>query len=106
MFSLLKFNFNKRRVFFQITKLFESTNLSRLSGERSLVKITENVNDSHKQANIWRLKEALSKPKIQRNESLPSKVYYSPEWESAHENPLKKFGMTPDKWEYYNKVNF
>lgn len=53
---------------------------------------------------VWHLRESLSKPKIQRDEQVPLKVYYVPEWKTSHINPLKKYGITPEKWEFYNKV--
>uniref|UniRef100_A0A7I5E973 39S ribosomal protein L22, mitochondrial n=1 Tax=Haemonchus contortus TaxID=6289 RepID=A0A7I5E973_HAECO len=54
----------------------------------------------------------LRKPKLQRDEVLSSKVYYAPEWDldkkpnkdADYPNPLKNYGVTPEKWEYYNKV--
>lgn len=60
----------------------------------------------------------LRTPILQRDEALPVKAvsllllvtlrffqYYAPEWEIDEEkDPTKGFGMTPEKWEYYNKV--
>jgi len=47
----------------------------------------------------------LRTPILQRDEALPVKAYYAPEWEIDEEkDPTKDFGMTPEKWEYYNKV--
>uniref|UniRef100_A0A0K0G2I3 Large ribosomal subunit protein uL22m n=1 Tax=Strongyloides venezuelensis TaxID=75913 RepID=A0A0K0G2I3_STRVS len=56
----------------------------------------------------WKRRIELRKPKLQRDEVIPPKVYYSPEWEFKTENkhlaeiPFKKYGMNPDKWEFYN----
>ncbi|GMR40589.1 hypothetical protein PMAYCL1PPCAC_10784, partial [Pristionchus mayeri] len=60
----------------------------------------------------WRRRSALHKPVLQRDEVIPPKVYYAPEWrldEKANgdeglPDPLKEYGMTPEKWEHYNQV--
>ncbi|CAI4232386.1 unnamed protein product [Auanema sp. JU1783] len=60
----------------------------------------------------WDRRIQLRKPKLQSEETLPSKVYYAPEWDldkkankdDEQPDPLKGYGMTPEKWEYYNKV--
>ncbi|CAD6199034.1 unnamed protein product [Caenorhabditis auriculariae] len=61
---------------------------------------------------IWERRLKLRTPKLQRDEKLSSKVYYAPEWaldkkpnrDEGFPDPLKNYGMTPEKWEYYNKV--
>lgn len=103
MYFLTKLNFSYKHFSFQISKLFKSTNFSDFSNKINQNKI---INESQKQLDNWHFRQILSKPTIQRNENLPLKIYYSPEWKEAHENPLKKFGMTPEKWEFYNKVFF
>ncbi|GMS87808.1 hypothetical protein PENTCL1PPCAC_9983 [Pristionchus entomophagus] len=63
-------------------------------------------------AEEWRRRADLRKPVLQRDEMVAPKVYYAPEWDLAKKanddegwaNPLKGYGMTPEKWEYYNKV--
>ncbi|KAK6739785.1 hypothetical protein RB195_008341 [Necator americanus] len=60
----------------------------------------------------WERRLELRKPKLQRDEVLSSKVYYAPEWEldkkpnkdAEFPDPLRNYGITPEKWEYYNKV--
>ncbi|CAJ0594915.1 unnamed protein product [Cylicocyclus nassatus] len=60
----------------------------------------------------WDRRLKLRKPKLQRDEMLSAKVYYAPEWEldkkpnkdAGFPDPLKNYGMNPEKWEYYNKV--
>ncbi|KIH62537.1 hypothetical protein ANCDUO_07180 [Ancylostoma duodenale] len=60
----------------------------------------------------WERRLELRKPKLQRDEVLSSKVYYAPEWEldkkpnkdAGFPDPLRNYGVTPEKWEYYNKV--
>ncbi|VDM68871.1 unnamed protein product [Strongylus vulgaris] len=60
----------------------------------------------------WNRRLELRKPKLQRDEILSAKVYYAPEWDlekkpnkdAGFPDPLKGYGMTPEKWEYYNKV--
>ncbi|GMT18202.1 hypothetical protein PFISCL1PPCAC_9499, partial [Pristionchus fissidentatus] len=60
----------------------------------------------------WRRRSALRTPILQRDEVVPPKVYYAPEWDldkkanddEGWANPLKGYGMTPEKWEHYNKV--
>ncbi|EPB74595.1 REX1 DNA Repair [Ancylostoma ceylanicum] len=62
----------------------------------------------------WERRLELRKPKLQRDEVLSAKVYYAPEWEldkkpnkdAGFPDPLKNYGITPEKWEYYNKVHF
>lgn len=62
---------------------------------------------------IWDRRSKLRVPKLQKDEQLSSKVYFAPEWDLEKKpnldegfvNPLKGYGMTPEKWEYYNKVN-
>ncbi|KAJ1358559.1 hypothetical protein KIN20_017021 [Parelaphostrongylus tenuis] len=64
------------------------------------------------QEEVWSRRLELRKPKLQRDEVLSAKVYYAPEWEldkkpngeDGFPDPLKGYGMTPEKWEYYNKV--
>ncbi|CAP35822.1 Protein CBR-MRPL-22 [Caenorhabditis briggsae] len=61
---------------------------------------------------IWERRSKLRIPKLQKDEQLSSKVYFAPEWdleqkpnmEEGFVDPLKGYGMTPEKWEYYNKV--
>ncbi|KAK6055703.1 REX1 DNA Repair, partial [Cooperia oncophora] len=61
---------------------------------------------------VWNRRVQLRKPILQRDEVLSPKVYYAPEWEldkkpnkdAGYPDPLKGYGMTPEKWEYYNKV--
>ncbi|KAH7731595.1 Protein MRPL-22 [Aphelenchoides avenae] len=60
----------------------------------------------------WKERQELAKPTIQRFERpLAPKLYYAPDWEidfseekGEEYSPLKWYGMTPEKWEYYNKV--
>ncbi|WKX99627.1 hypothetical protein Q1695_014480 [Nippostrongylus brasiliensis] len=60
----------------------------------------------------WQQRYQLRTPKLQRDEVLSAKVYYAPEWDldkkpnkdAGYPDPLKGYGMTPEKWEYYNKV--
>ena len=62
----------------------------------------------------WKERQELAKPTIQRFERpLAPKLYYAPDWEidfseekGEEYSPLKWYGMTPEKWEYYNKVGF
>lgn len=64
---------------------------------------------SHKEE-VWTGREKLFKPTIQRMEKQVEKIYYSPEWKLDQSldneiySPLKNYGTTPEKWEYYNKV--
>uniref|UniRef100_A0A0K0ERR6 Large ribosomal subunit protein uL22m n=1 Tax=Strongyloides stercoralis TaxID=6248 RepID=A0A0K0ERR6_STRER len=61
---------------------------------------------------IWKRRSELRTPKIQRDEVISPKVYYSPEWvlekdpedEMKEITPMNKYGMTPQKWEFYNKT--
>lgn len=61
---------------------------------------------------IWERRLKLRIPKLQKDEQLSSKVYFAPEWnlekkanmDEGFVNPLRGYGMTPEKWEYYNKV--
>ncbi|CEF63616.1 39S ribosomal protein L22, mitochondrial [Strongyloides ratti] len=61
---------------------------------------------------IWKRRSNLRMPKIQRDETISPKLYYSPEWVLEKEpedeykeiTPLNKYGMTPQKWEFYNKT--
>ncbi|KAK6042468.1 hypothetical protein COOONC_20028, partial [Cooperia oncophora] len=61
---------------------------------------------------VWNRRVQLRKPILQRDEVISPKVYYAPEWEldkkpnkdAGYPDPLKGYGMTPEKWEYYNKV--
>lgn len=49
---------------------------------------------------------------IQRVEKQLPKIYYAPEWKIDNStdqglskySPVKNFGTTPEKWEYYNKI--
>ncbi|CAD5228880.1 unnamed protein product [Bursaphelenchus okinawaensis] len=60
----------------------------------------------------WKKRLQFAKPHIQRFETPVRKVYYAPEWELKKVedpdkdiySPLKNYGMTPEKWEYQNKV--
>lgn len=60
----------------------------------------------------WSRRFALRAPKIQRFETIKPKLYYAPEWnlgenpdkDEKKPHPLFKYGTTPEKWEYYNKV--
>uniref|UniRef100_A0A0N5B9L7 Large ribosomal subunit protein uL22m n=1 Tax=Strongyloides papillosus TaxID=174720 RepID=A0A0N5B9L7_STREA len=60
----------------------------------------------------WRRRIELRKPKLQRDEVIPPKVYYTPEWVLNKEGqdkykdvtPMQKYGMNPEKWEFYNKT--
>lgn len=60
----------------------------------------------------WQRRNALHKPIIQRFEKTKPKLFYAPEWpldenpngDEGYPNPLKMYGMTPEKWNYYNKV--
>uniref|UniRef100_A0A0N5AQ02 sphingomyelin phosphodiesterase n=1 Tax=Syphacia muris TaxID=451379 RepID=A0A0N5AQ02_9BILA len=60
----------------------------------------------------WRRRSSLHKLKIQRFQEVKPKLYYAPEWnldeypdgEEGPVDPLRKYGTTPEKWEYYNKV--
>lgn len=61
---------------------------------------------------IWKRRSQLAKPTIQRFEKPSSKFYYAPEWDITETekkdevySPLKRCLTTPQKWEYYNKVN-
>lgn len=114
--------FAARRSVLQLAQLLESTRVSsnhelhdpkpKNNGGSALVDGTKISS-----AEIWRRRERLSRPTIQRDEQLPSKVYYAPEWTGSHRNydvmlereklsPLKDRRTTPDKWEYYNKVKY
>ncbi|KJH43555.1 REX1 DNA Repair [Dictyocaulus viviparus] len=61
---------------------------------------------------FWKKRLKLREPILQRDEVLATKNYYAPEWEldkkpnkdDGFPNPLKNYGTTPEKWEYYNKV--
>lgn len=61
---------------------------------------------------IWKLRDGLAKPMIQRFEQSKQKMFYAPEWkieqgdEDKYENYLPTYNCltTPEKWEYYNKV--
>lgn len=60
---------------------------------------------------MWKLRDSLSVPKIQRFEKPRTNNYaYAPEWQINQSkqfekfNPLEKNLTTPEKWEYYNKV--
>ncbi|KAF1762174.1 hypothetical protein GCK72_010436 [Caenorhabditis remanei] len=61
---------------------------------------------------VWERRSKLRIPKLQKDEQLSSKVYFAPEWDLEKKpnldegfvDPLKGYGMTPEKWEYYNKV--
>uniref|UniRef100_A0AC35U406 39S ribosomal protein L22, mitochondrial n=2 Tax=Rhabditophanes sp. KR3021 TaxID=114890 RepID=A0AC35U406_9BILA len=60
-------------------------------------------------AEKWKKRTELRRPKMQRDETIAPKVYYAPEWNLEAEDdfeltPLKKYGMTPKKWEYYNQT--
>jgi len=85
----------------------ESTSSSSGSDNRNLPTRVEPKSKKE----IWQIREKLAKPAIQRFEaSVPPKIYYAPEWELDQSdddkiyNPLCKYGTTPEKWEYYNKV--
>ncbi|KAF8358733.1 mrpl-22 [Pristionchus pacificus] len=60
----------------------------------------------------WRRRSALRTPVLQRDEVVPAKVYFAPEWpldqkasdDEGWPNPMKGYGVTPEKWEHYNKV--
>lgn len=59
----------------------------------------------------WKEREKLAVGAIQRYEKPTPKTYYAPEWQidfseekGSEYSPLKWYGMTPEKWEYYNKV--
>ncbi|VDK55520.1 unnamed protein product [Anisakis simplex] len=60
----------------------------------------------------WHRRRELRKPKMQRDERVKPKLYYAPEWDldkkpngdEGYPDPLKGYGMTPEKWEYQNKV--
>jgi len=75
--------------------------------------ITAPTSTSISSEEAWRRRERLAKPTIQRFEPpLPQKAYWAPEWdidqaeEDEEYNPLKKYGITPEKWEYYNKAGY
>uniref|UniRef100_A0A0N4ZSI3 Large ribosomal subunit protein uL22m n=1 Tax=Parastrongyloides trichosuri TaxID=131310 RepID=A0A0N4ZSI3_PARTI len=61
-------------------------------------------------AEKWKRRSQLRTPKIQREEIIAPKLYYSPEWvlenddETKYITPLNNYGMTPEKWEFYNKT--
>uniref|UniRef100_A0A0M3IIR0 Large ribosomal subunit protein uL22m n=1 Tax=Ascaris lumbricoides TaxID=6252 RepID=A0A0M3IIR0_ASCLU len=60
----------------------------------------------------WRRRIRLRNPTLQRDEQVRPKLFYAPEWdlskkpdgEEGYPDPLKGYGMTPEKWEYQNKV--
>ncbi|CAI5444297.1 unnamed protein product [Caenorhabditis angaria] len=62
---------------------------------------------------IWQRRSKLRVPKLQKDEQLSSKVYFAAkEWEldkkanrdEGEVDPLKNYGMTPEKWRYYNTI--
>ncbi|KAI6240845.1 39S ribosomal protein L22, mitochondrial [Aphelenchoides fujianensis] len=57
-------------------------------------------------AEAWKRRRQFAQPKIQRDEKLDSKVYYAPEKvkPEATYHPRFNCHLTPDKWEYQNKV--
>uniref|UniRef100_A0A915DIY6 Large ribosomal subunit protein uL22m n=1 Tax=Ditylenchus dipsaci TaxID=166011 RepID=A0A915DIY6_9BILA len=58
----------------------------------------------------WQQRGKFGNKTIQRHESPPTKVYYAPEWQldkteaDKEYDPLRAYGTTPEKWEYYNKI--
>ncbi|CAJ0950909.1 unnamed protein product, partial [Mesorhabditis belari] len=60
----------------------------------------------------WEKRLVLRKPVLQCDEVLPPKIYHAPEWDldkradkfDGPPDPMLGYGMTPEKWEYYNKV--
>ncbi|KAK0418360.1 hypothetical protein QR680_013519 [Steinernema hermaphroditum] len=80
-------------------------------GENGIVRsATEAENLSNEEK--WKLRSQFAKPTIQRFEKPSSKVYFAPEWDLSKKpngdegdvDPVKGYGVTPEKWEYYNKV--
>uniref|UniRef100_A0A915Q3G9 39S ribosomal protein L22, mitochondrial n=1 Tax=Setaria digitata TaxID=48799 RepID=A0A915Q3G9_9BILA len=61
----------------------------------------------------WKRRIQLRQPKLQRDEQIRPKLYYAPEWdlEKRHDGEegeahpmIGQNVMTPEKWNYYNKV--
>ncbi|CAJ0582692.1 unnamed protein product, partial [Mesorhabditis spiculigera] len=60
----------------------------------------------------WRKRAALRQPTLQCDERPTPRLFYAPEWEldkrhsqlDGEPDPLREYGVTPEKWEYYNKV--
>ncbi|MFH4980337.1 hypothetical protein AB6A40_007046 [Gnathostoma spinigerum] len=77
---------------------------------KSNVSVYDTANISTEDA--WKERLKLRKPHIQRFYKEKPKLFYAPEWkldekpnkEEGYPDPLKGYEMTPEKWEYQNKV--